>query len=68
MAYYLLAVTNAGEGMGRIYAGNFGLEGWRFRGLAKLPIIQSSNHLSMAVNCACPGAFYPGNCELIKNH
>ena len=26
MAYYLLAVTNAGEGMGRIYAGNFGLE------------------------------------------
>ena len=25
MAYYLLSVANAGEGMGRIYAGNFGL-------------------------------------------
>jgi len=45
MAYYLLSVANAGEGMGRIYAGNFGLVGIQraakqggkqFNGISKL--------------------------------
>jgi hypothetical protein len=49
MAYYLLAVTNAGEGMGRIYAGNFGLkDGMK---VALSTIIERAKALSCYQGC-----------------